>query len=130
MNEINVISEEVSSKLKEAIEVVATIRQNAKLSNILALNASIESARAGEAGRGFSIVATEMKKFASLSGESSERINKTLMEIVNANKRVKDSINVSSSITEKQLESVKDLNETFGKAVELADKAAKVCSKM
>lgn len=128
MNEINAITEVVNAELKEAIEVVTAIQQNAKLSNILALNASIESARAGDAGKGFSIVASEMKKFASLSGESSDKINKTLMNIVKSITKVKESIEFSSTMTGEQLTAVEELNKVFEEAMNLANKAAEACS--
>ena len=128
MDEINSITEVVNSELKEAIEVITAIQQNAKLSNILALNASIESARAGEAGKGFSIVAAEMKKFASLSGESSEKINKTLMNIVKSITKVKESIDFSSTMTGEQLAAVGELNRVFEDAMELAGKTAEACT--
>ena len=59
--------------------MVKVIQQNAKQSNILALNASIESARAGEAGKGFAVVSDEMRKFAKMSAEASDKISESLL---------------------------------------------------
>ncbi|MCM3634838.1 methyl-accepting chemotaxis protein [Paenibacillus camelliae] len=50
--------------------------------NLLALNASIEAARAGEQGRGFAVVAGEVRKLSEQSRQAAERINATIMQMV------------------------------------------------
>lgn len=113
MNNVGDIAMQVDKKLEEALEIVGDIKQNAKLSNILALNASIESARAGEAGRGFSVVSDEMRKFSKMSGEASEKINTTLSQIITALDKVKKSVIDSTQIAKEQASAVNGLDITF-----------------
>ena len=127
MNNVQSIAVKVDAKLEEAIEVVAEIKQNAKHSNILALNASIESARAGEAGKGFAIVSDEMRKFSKISGEASEKITKTLSEINLALEEVKKSVLNSTEIAKEQAEAVNELTDTFRHVNKSVDTVSEIC---
>ncbi|MBK5242226.1 methyl-accepting chemotaxis protein [Clostridium sp.] len=83
-----------SSKLHiaESDKIIKYINDVSKQTKILGLNASIESARAGEHGKGFSVVAMEIQKLAINSGEFAKEINviltKLSQEIVNMNMEI------------------------------------------
>jgi ABC-type transporter Mla subunit MlaD len=69
-------------------EIVATSSELAERSHVLALNASVEAARSGEAGKGFQVVAQEMKNLARQSKQATERIRRILGEIQRATQSV------------------------------------------
>lgn len=116
--ENNVLVTEAMEQLQERIEKVAAIANMIlRISNqtkILSLNASVESARAGEAGRGFSIVAEQVRQLAEETKEFTESITQIIEELSVNSKTVVSAVDVSLKATESQ-------NQMIGAAADAFD---------
>lgn len=74
--------EKLQNRAKEVRNIVETVEKIAEQTNLLALNASIEASRAGEYGRGFTVVAMEIRKLAEGSREAVKTINNILESFI------------------------------------------------
>lgn len=107
----------IGKGVEETSGVVAKIRANASKSKILALNASIEAARSGEAGRGFTVVAKEMGEMATASGTSASEINDSLKSIFSYLDEVTTAITDANGLAEKQTGSMHEIEECLQAAL-------------
>ncbi len=101
--------------------VVALITDIAEQTNLLALNATIEAARAGEAGKGFAVVASEVKNLATQTAKATEEIGGQIEGIQSA---TKDSVSAIERIFE-TIEKVNGISTTIASAVEEQGAATK-----
>lgn len=97
---------ELSVHSKNIGQIVNSINDIAEETNLLSLNASIEAARAGAAGKGFSVVATQIRKLADQCLASAGKISNIVTEITEATKEAVNTAQTAEEIVDEQVEAV------------------------
>jgi methyl-accepting chemotaxis protein len=101
----------LSEQAKEISNMVSIIKSVAEQTNLLALNAAIEAARAGEAGRGFAVVADEVRQLASRTSSASNEISNVVSRNLEVTQQVLDAINSIDRLSGKNREMITQLSD-------------------
>jgi len=138
--------EQLDGVARRTVEVVDLIRSIAEQTNLLALNATIEAARAGEAGKGFAVVASEVKNLANQTAKATDDVQAQIAAMTDATSSVVEAMrgvggaietvnNVASSISaaiEEQGAATRDISQNVNEAAQgvssVSDSLNLVCS--
>jgi methyl-accepting chemotaxis protein len=116
--EVNDLVRNISREVEGISEMTAIINQISEQTNMLSMNAAIESAHAGQAGKGFAVVAEEIRKLAESTKENAARIHE---EVLSITKNTQGALKASES-------SFGTFNTLTGKIGELAKELAEISS--
>lgn len=120
------MGEEVSRQVNKTESILGFIREVAEKSNLLGLNAAIEAARAGDGGRGFSVVAEEIRKMSVFSANSVKEIRDILVAINEKVTEMAEKISIVSGLMQNEAAATEEISASVQELATYAGKIEKV----
>lgn len=131
MNKIDILSNDIS----QIYQITDVINNMAKQTNLLSLNASIEAAKAGESGKGFAVISSEIRKLAEHSMDASKTIKQLLDSITNETNTVvetvgleSDKLNSQAVVIQHSIRSIREIIHSVSDIVPRIDKVNKLAT--
>ena len=128
---VSVTITELGSSSEKIGEIIGVINDIADQTNLLALNAAIEAARAGEQGRGFAVVADEVRKLAERTTKATKEIESMILSIqrntqdaVTSMQKGKEEVSKGAEIAGKSAEAISNINSLMAKLKEMITQIA------
>lgn len=121
---------ETTHKAKDTDEIVGIIQGISSRTNLLGLNASIEAARSGEAGRGFDVVAKEIQKLSITSKDSISKIDDIIKDISTNIEEIDLGLGKINGVSEQQAGAVQALTSTMDEMKNIIDKLHDLAEKL
>jgi len=131
VGDASLVISKLSENSKDIASVLDVIRGIAEQTNLLALNAAIEAARAGEQGRGFAVVADEVRTLASRTQQSTQNIQKTIEDIQQGVSQAVVSIeqghratHEGATLAKQTLDGLNEISQATGRVLDMATQTA------
>lgn len=124
VGEVSKIIFTLNDKTVQIGQIIEVIESIAEQTNLLALNAAIEAARAGEQGKGFAVVADEVRKLAEESQTSIGKIQTIIRDIQSTTNIAVDSVKYATDTINQQDQAVKNTSKVFKDILEVVDTIA------
>ena len=118
---LDTLSQETQKKVQETDKIITFINDIAKKTNLLGLNASIEASRVGEIGRGFGVVAEEIRKLANHSSESVKNIEVVLKMMNQAMTEIKNQSSAIDKATQEQVAITEEISASMEEIAAMAN---------